>query len=160
MAAQGPGHVIHHNVFWKPFGKLTLRPWPENWNWCCILPNDVDRFDHNVLWSIEPGTKGGRSLQDPVENYTTLKTDPAKMLVDLKPIAGDKIAKTVSWMPHNEQEIDSAAQWVSYYFRTLDLKDLSQDISDRLQKRLSVVKVKYAATAEDLDPRPYAAKSK
>jgi hypothetical protein len=81
------------------------------------------------------------------------------MQVDLKPIAGDKIGKTVSWMPHNEDEIDEAAKWISYYFRTLDAKDLSQDITDRLQTRVSIVKVKYTPVAEDFNPRPYVAKT-
>jgi hypothetical protein len=151
MVAQGPGHIIHHNFFWKPRGKTTDGPRPD-WKWCAVLPNDVLRFDHNMCWSDYPVREDGKSIAEPHANYTMPGHGGTQMkLIELQPA---EIPKTITWLPRTGQEIDTAVKTVSDYFRTHTPQQMAQKTNLKLEAAFATVKVKYDPTQSDLASRP------
>ena len=150
MVAQGPGHIIHHNVFWKPRGKTTDGPRPD-WKWCAVLPNEVLRFDHNLCWSTWPVREDGRSRSEPVANYTMPGHGGTQMkLIEVQPA---EIPEVVTWQPRSEQEIDAAVKTISDYFRRHTPGDMAMKTDPELEAAFATVKVRYTPTESDLASR-------
>ncbi len=159
MVAQGHGHSVHHNVFWKPRGRDDH----PDWDWCALIPTELEggngdpkgsmkllRFDHNLCWSDHPIREEGQSLAEPVENYT--KPGRSGTQMRLRSLRGDQIPLAVPWMPHVESEIDAAVETILEYFKTRSLDEMARDRGDKLEKAFAVLKVRYAPTKEDLGP--------
>jgi hypothetical protein len=150
LVAQGPGHIIHHNFFWKPRGKTTNGPQPD-WKWCAVLPNEVLRFDHNMCWSTWPVREEGTSRSEPVFNYTMPGHGGSQMkLIEIQPA---EIPEKVTWLPRMEQQIDTAAKTISDYFDNHAPGEMAMKSDPELEAAFATVKVKYEPTESDLMPR-------
>jgi len=147
MVAQGPGHVIHHNVFWKPRGK----PGRPDWNWNALLPNDVLRFDHNLLGSDHPIREGGKPKAPPVHNYSLAGIRGTQ--VDLIPIKRGHRGP-LPFIGATERQVDAAVAWLDAYFLKRSPEEISEDTSDKVRRCLRVLRVKYEPTQRDLGSRP------
>lgn len=151
MVAQGPGHIVHHNFFWKPRGKTTDGPRPD-WKWCAVLPNDVLRFDHNLCWSDYPVREEGKSTAEPQANYTMPGRGGTQMnLIEIQPA---QIPEIITWLPRTEQQIDTAVKNISDYFRTHTPLEMSLKTAPHLETAFATIKVKYEPTESDLTSRP------
>ena len=150
MVAQGPGHIIHHNFFWKPRGKTTNGPQPD-WKWCAVLPNEVLRFDHNVCWSDYPVREEGNSRAEPQANYTMPGHGGTQMkLVEIHPT---QIPEIITWLPRTEHEIDTAVKNICDYFRNHTPEEMALNTESELEAAFATVKVKYEPTESDLASR-------
>lgn len=147
MVAQGPGHIIHHNVFWKPRGK----PDRPEWNWNALLPNDVLRFDNNLLGSNHPIREGGKPKQPPVKNYSLAGIKGTQ--VDLIPIPKGYKGR-LPIIGETESRVDYAIMQLDRYFANTTPEKMAEDSSNAVEGWLATLRVKYEPTAEDLASRP------
>jgi len=147
MVAQGPGHIIHHNVFWKPRG----RPDRPYWNWNALLPNDVVRFDHNLLGSNHPIREGGKPKFPPVENYSLAGIRGTQ--VNLIPLP-KRYRTRLPLVHRSERRVDYAIRKLDAYFKKNTPEEMASDTTTRVQSWLAILRVKYEPTPEDLASRP------
>ena len=147
MVAQGPGHIIHHNVFWKPRGK----PDRPDWNWNALLPNDVVRFDHNLLGSNHPIREGGKPRFPPVKNYSLagIRGTQVKLIPIPKSYRG-----RLPLVGRTEREVDYAIKQLDAYFRKTTPEEMASDTTTRVQRWLATLRVKYKPAPQDLASRP------
>jgi hypothetical protein len=147
MVAQGPGHIIHHNVVWKPHGK----PDDPGMNIAAMLPNDLLRFDHNLLVSTRPIDGKGKPSSPPVENY--IVAGPQGTQVNLIPLLPARLPQ-VSWVGQTAEQIDAAISEVDRYFSQLTPQQIAEDTSAKVENALKVLRVKYTPSTQDLSSRP------
>ena len=147
MVAQGPGHIIHHNVFWRPQGK----PDDPGMNIAAQLPNDVLRFDHNLMASTRPTDGNGKSLAPPVHNYCLARKKGGNL--NLVPLPVTQVA-ALPWVGQTPTELDAAIAVIDSYFATHTPEQIAADTSPKVEDALRVLRVKYKRSREDEATRP------
>ena len=147
LVAQGPGHVLHHNVIWKPVGK----PDDPKMNICAMLSDDPIRFDHHVLFSTRPIDGKGKPQQPPIHNYSL--TGQHGTQVNLIPLLPSQLVR-LPWVAQSPQAIETAIQRLDQYFSTNSPEQIAQDTGDLVENGLQVLRVKYQPSEADLASRP------
>jgi len=147
LVAQGPGHILHHNVIWKPLGK----PDDPNMNICAMLSNDLIRFDHHVLFSTRPIDGKGKPQQPPIHNYSLTGNQGTQ--VNLIPLLPSQLVR-LPWVAQSPQAIESTIQRLDQYFSTNTPEQIAQDSGPLVENCLQILRVKYQPTDADLASRP------
>jgi len=185
VVLQGPNHSCHHNVFWRPRGRVNqgddgqfLSAW---------LPAVLRRFDHNVFGSPCPVWQDDmppvRALS-PIEDIYVLYDVPINgvpegemiLLTGREWTGKVPVAKTrgeaaklpdpgpvvvkPDFFPQVTEDIDGVVEQISRYFQTHDPRQISEDDPAELERLFDMLEVQYRTTPEDYACFPPMAQSK